>query len=845
MAEISGSIVEVAGAIVPADLANTIAIVGYFPDLDSSIPEIVRVGRFGDVKTLAGYGKGADLAGFALREANERGNPATVYCVPHPATIAGSITDDSTSGFGPGVTLAAINTHPFDDATVKMYCSKAGILGVAEFQLSTAHSVTRDVGGGTPTITPLYEAARIIPAQRSAHLTGDVDLTSIVYALPAIVTGNIDIVNSTTLYGSAGTLAGKEFDIDIDGGGAVTVAFGTGVDAPASYLDVLAEIAAVTNDSTPSVTNLGYLRLTGAALSTAGSIVLMLGTADALVVLGLTAATKANVRGNVDVTAFNYNAGAALDTLTFIVDEDTAAAQTVTFDNTITNSTLLLAALNGGTTNLTFSIDSSNFLLVESDTYGNGSTIALGAGTAHTALLGTPVTTSPGTGTTSGTAGALDGLTVIYNGDATSGSQTWTMPTAGSAYASAAALIAAGTARTGVDASLYSSANYMRIGSSTLGDASTFAITGGTALTALGLSVASATGAASEFEIDHLGVKLTFAAGTYSVGYTRTWTTKAPACTTTDLQNAITALVSQEVQFGRIVCASNVPLGQLAAFIQAAASSVGVLEGANDARYPHAHIMAPFNEADIDVKTAYISAVGTDVNVGRRVDLAARSAYVRPAVSSPNNTGSLLRSAGWSAVARYASLPLGSDVGQYKSGPLSYVDYAPAHEDAASVKMGGLRTAEVTPRALVFQRWGDGYRFDGGYTLAPRASAYADQHVRDGILRVAQLTHVALIQWLNDPRLPLDSTGKLTESGAGAVSTTVLALLSPLIAPQGASDEQKTTYLLDNVRVSINRTDPIGGPSGTQRIKCDVVAQFKGIARAITFTVGAGLITVA
>jgi hypothetical protein len=845
MANIRTTVVDRPGRASPADLANKIAVIGWMPGLTVSPPQIQYAQRLGDVAALGLFGKGIDLGAFALREADERSNPATMYFVPVPATIAGSIVDNGYTGFGPTQTLTAINSHPYDDATVSVRIRDGGIPGVGTFELSTAYSVTRDVEGSNPTIAPLYLAPQNIPEEMAAHITGNVDITGIAYAKPAIATGTVNIVNSTTLYGSGGTLAGTEFDIDIDGGGAVTVAFGTGANAPLSYLDVLEEIAAVTNVNTPSVTNLGYLRLTGANVSDVGSIVFIAGSPDALALLGLTAATRANVVGNVDILAFNFDSGNALNGLTVIVDEDTTTAQTVTFDNTITSAALLLAALNGGTTNLSFSLNGSNFLQVESDTIGTASTIALGAGTAHTALFGTPTIASPGTGTTYGIDGALDGLTVLYEGDATAGPQTWTIPSGASAYASHTALVAGAEALTGVTASAYSSANYLRIGSATLGSLSTFEVTGGTALFALGLSVGTATGAASEYVIDHLGLKITFPQGTYSSGYTRTWTVKAPACTISDVQTAIDALVAQKIHVGRIVCPSYVPIDQVGAFIQGASSKIGVLESANDARFAHFAFGAPIDESDAAVKAAYVSGVSGDVTVGRRSDIATRSEYVRPARSSPNNTGSLLRSALWSLTARYASLPLGSDVGQHNVGPLPYVDYAPVDEDAASVKHAALRLDTADPRAMTLQQWADGLYFTAGFTLAPSASAYADQYVRDITLRVAQLIHSAIRPFLNDPTLATEpATGKLTNEGAGSVSSSGMSALAPLLPPENATVEQRRTALLTTASVIARQTNVIAGPSGSQQLLVDVFFTTNGIARDIRITVGPGFIAV-
>lgn len=731
MAELVGNIQDTPGAIAPADLANQIAVVGYFPELDHTIPEIVPVRRFGDVRSFAGYGKGADLAGFMLRDAQEANTPATIYCVPHPPTVAGSITLDGQTGFGPAATLTATNTHPYDDATVKVRIRSSGGPGVGTFEVSTAFLVSRDIDGGAPSIEPLYEAPRTIPERTKASLVGTVDLTSLAYALPAIVTGTVDLVNTAGLYGSGGTLDGKAFDITVDGGSLVTVTFGTGINAPADYTDVLETInAALTVAGEASITSAGYLQLTSSAVSATGEIILAAGTPDALAVLGLTAAT------------------------------------------------------------------------------------------------------------TNGTDGDLDGLTMIYEGDATSGSQTWTIPSGTSAYTDADEFIAALTARTGVDASLYSSANFLQVGSSTAGASSTFEVTGGTGRTALGLSIASATGADSEFVIAHLGCKITFPDGTYSSGYVRTWTVKAPGCSTTDLQNAVDALVAQEIKVGRIWCASEVALGSIAAFVQAASGKIAELEVANDAMFAHAAIMSPIGEADASVRNAFISGVSGDANVGRRVDIACRSAYVRPAVSSPDRTGSLLRSQGWVAAALDASHLLGTDRGQHSLGPVRYVDYVPSPEDKAAVKMGQLKTETADPRANVLEKWGDGYYFAGGFTLAPTASSYADQYVRDGILRVAQLIHAGLKVWLNNPTLPLDAAGKLTDVGAGAVSSTCMSLLSILLPQPGAENSQPS--VITRALVVIDQTNNV---NTSQRLNATCIVQFPGIARSIRFNVGAGLIT--
>jgi hypothetical protein len=114
--------------------------------------------------------------------------------------------------------------------------------------------------------------------------------------------------------------------------------------------------------------------------------------------------TKARIVGNVNMTAsdtaFNYNGGIALSGLTVIVDENTTTAQTCTFSNAVTGPDVLLAQLAAQCpTNLIWSLNDSGQLVCECQTTGGTSTIALGAGTAHSTIWPSPTITTPGAGT--------------------------------------------------------------------------------------------------------------------------------------------------------------------------------------------------------------------------------------------------------------------------------------------------------------------------------------------------------------------------------------------------------------------------------------------------------------
>lgn len=108
--------------------------------------------------------------------------------------------------------------------------------------------------------------------------------------------------------------------------------------------------------------------------------------------------TQATITGSVDISTFDFQSGLALIGKTLVIDEDTAAAQTVTFNTAITNpSELLLALAAGAPTNLSFSYSPTGRLTVKSNTVGSGSTLAAITGTSALALLGAQ-TYTPGSG---------------------------------------------------------------------------------------------------------------------------------------------------------------------------------------------------------------------------------------------------------------------------------------------------------------------------------------------------------------------------------------------------------------------------------------------------------------
>lgn len=801
----------------PPDITKIVATLAWCPALAVSDPdtEIAQVDTLSGLRDAIGYSIGTECVSRRVRISQSRG-----LLMSHNPSVAGSISAVTQTGLGPLITVAADNTHPCDDASVIVKVSKGGALGVAEVQISHGYNVIQQGN-----VQRLYGAAQLVPARLSATITGTKDLTTLTYAQTARVTGTAD-VSDPTLYGSGGSLAGKTIIVAFDTDTPNTITIPSGASAPANldaliaYLDTACGNFTYAGDVT--ATNFPYIVFSGRVLGTGGEVMFTGGTALSL--LGLTAATRAKALGNVNIASFNFNSGNALNGLTVIIDEDTTTAQTVTFDNTITSPSLLLAALNGGTTNLSFSLNGSNYLQVESDTYGTASTISLGAGTAHSALFGTPTVTSPGTGTTYGTAGQLDGLTVILDED-TGGAQTITFGSGASAVENAAAVVSVIGAATNISAALYSSQNYLSISSDTIGSSSSLAITGGTALTALGLTASAtpATGAESTISIEHLGITCTFPAGTYRVGATYAFTTKAPMPSVSEVEDRLRELDASGADFAVVHIAA--PF--LATDALALANALDALGAEWEAREGspravHFVIGVDPNESDAVVKATFAAFRS------RRVDIAARGAYISSGVI--NGGASLLRSQSWPAADADALIEFYQDRGErqlqvFRNG-FPEVRAITQDENTALVKMvnpSGMRFNVMvadTPSQI---------HFKGGYTSADASSAFTDASVRNVVYRGFIVLHAQLRLNQNRTDLDVNPDKTLTEASADRVVTSILPNMEAALLPLAATAVQ---VIVDTTNLFYN----------TRELRGSATIQNRVPARDVTFSVGPGLI---
>lgn len=686
----------------PPDVTKIVATVAWCAAFAAD--NVVQVDGLSGLKDVVGCGIGPDCVARRVGISKSRS-----LLVPHNASTAGTISTVTQTGLGPLMTVAASNTHPLDDATVIVKCTKAGAPGVAEFAVSHGFNVISQ--GNTPR---LYGAALLMPARTSATIVGTVDLTTITYAKPAIVTGTAD-VSDPTLYGSGGSLAGKTIIYAIDGGGSSTITIPSGSSAPADLDGLIAYM---------------NTQLTGVGVASYTSF-------PKLVIAGL----DLGATGEVDITG-----GTALS------------------------------------------------------------------------LLGLSVAT------TNGTVGALDGLTVILDEDTTT-SQTITFGTGTSAPANAAAVVAAISAATNVTAALYSSLNFLSIASDTIGSASRLSITGGTGLTALGLtaSATAAEGAESTHTIEHLGIVCTFPAGTYRVNATYSFSTKAPLPSVAEVEARLRALDQAGFDFGVVHVAAALPATDalaLAVALDALGAEWEAREGSP--RAVHFDIGVDVNESDSVVRSTFAAFRS------RRVDIAPRGAYCSAGLI--DGGARILRPQSWPMADADALIEFYQDRGERQIPALKNgfpgVFALTADENVAPVKFvnptganANVMVADTTTK----------FHFKGGYTSAGNDSKFGDASTRN----VTNRAFLVLFQELkrNENRTDLDteSDGKLTESSADRVATSALPNLEAALVPAAATA----------VQVLINRTNNY---YDDKEILGSCTVQNRVPARTVTVTVGPGLI---
>ena len=326
--------------------------------------------------------------------------------------------------------------------------------------------------------------------------------------------------------------------------------------------------------------------------------------------------TSAAIVGTVDTSQWVSGNYTALNTLTLVVTPANGSVETVTFSGTTAANLLTQVNAVIGPATQTGTVDLTSFTWSGLGT--NVLNFTTNDGTVIPVVFATPSNSTAGLlaiNTALGAHGTASLVTIASKlylriADAITGLASTLTVSPGTANA-ALGLPATATTAYGAQASIVAG-KYLKIVDNTAGSTSALTLSG-TALTLLGLTAGSVTGAAPAYVIPNSGLTLTFLVGTYVYGEVYSWTSTEPRFTTTDLVNTMTALQTAQVPFRDIVVlASPIDGTDTRNFAQQLATSLSTWRGAAPRIYAlgimSSAIATPATIAanDLDVKSSML-----------------------------------------------------------------------------------------------------------------------------------------------------------------------------------------------------------------------------------------------
>jgi hypothetical protein len=594
----------------------------------------INVGSLDALKSTFGFGMGVKAAAYEL---GKTGAPV-VMCRRAPTAVAAVIgTPDLTDW--DGANAPALTGTPNDHYLVVFEVVAPGELNTATGRYSLDGGVTYSTTATIPTSGIVVLGGSGITATFTAGTGNDVEGSFTVELFPA--SQSVSPVTTTRVATSTGVVTVSGTPLDAYEGKLLIVAGGDlGVDGITYRVSL---------DGGRTYTK--TLRL-----GTDTSIQILDGTEDSGLDLDL------------DTVA------GLLDGLTVIGEIDSGSPTTCTF-SAPANKAAVLSQLNAAFDGSPFTAP-GNALIATSPTTGLDSEVGFTGGTALT-LLGLAIATVNGTGTSAtvtgtgdlsvgglyGGGGTLDGLTVIGaidNGTPT----TCTF----SAPANKAAVLTQLNAA--FDGSPFTApGNFLIITSPTTGLASEIDITGGTGLTALGLSVADTFGTGTSAAVTgtaDLSNKRLYVNGIFDAGDYFTFTTTEPVVQTSDVLTALDALDESQLdwRFAHVV----------GAYSRTDVSTMGgeVFSWAGDqlgnARFTWG-LFSARSKRRVEDEVVWANALAEDFDTLENTRVVVSGGYAR--ITCPITKRRNRRPASWVAVPEIVRRPIEESIARKATGALS------------------------------------------------------------------------------------------------------------------------------------------------------------------------------
>ena len=350
--------VEFGSAAPPASGARVVAKVGVCSA--GSPNKVYAFDVSGLVGKELGEGPLTEATAQAVRVSKQR-----TLALPLEQNAPGELGTITQNGSGPALLVSG---EPRDAAMVRVRITKEGGLGVGRYRVSTSATAAG------AQVSPMYREELTIPMRRRAEITGTRDLSKVVYARAAPLSGSANLAVAG-LYGAGGSLDGKDLAAKINGGAEVVCT----IAAPASLAALLAQLEVAFSGCSFSVSSSSMLVWSTKALGEAASVEITGGSALAL--LGLAVGVVKGKAGLLDGKTVNMREGVAQASVVFDPPPSNAADVVARFAS-ITNLEAGLVA-------------PASKLRLASKTIGSGSSFAIIDGDGCE-VLGLPIASAKG-----------------------------------------------------------------------------------------------------------------------------------------------------------------------------------------------------------------------------------------------------------------------------------------------------------------------------------------------------------------------------------------------------------------------------------------------------------------
>lgn len=318
---------------------------------------------------------------------------------------------------------------------------------------------------------------------------------------------------------------------------------------------------------------------------------------------------------------------------------------------------------------------------------------------------------------------------------------------------------------------------------------------------------------AATFLMPRSGVTLNFAAGTYIVGTTYTFTCTAPYFTTTNLNTAMTALLAlpNEWVFVHVVGKGTAAADTAA---MAAALEVHMQAAAVNFRYVQGLIEAA-DDTDPNLTSAFASVSAPLVSVGAGYGEMISSVSGR-IYKRPWSWGVAARA---SKVAKKATVGIATHLGRVRDAGIP--GYTRLYRDEYATQALDAQRF-TTARTIIGQ---PGFFITRGRMMAPNGSDFMFWHDRMVMNKACRVTRFVMVQELNES-VRTNANGTIDEKDAQRIENTVTRALF---------DAMVSTQNVVRATATVDRTINV---SSTGRIQVDVRVRRRGYLEDIRVTLG-------